>query len=395
MCFASLVARPLAFGMRRIPLAMTAMTALALVCAIALAAVRPARAEIAAATRARIDEIASVPVARGEAPAIMIGVISGNDRMIRSFGETALGSGVRPTATTEWEIGSITKTFTAMLLALYVQRGVVRYDDPLQKYVPAGVRVPRYRGRPITLLDLATHTSGLPKDPDLSGLRHLDTATMYERLAALQLTRAPGEQFEYSNWGFALLAHALMRATGDDYQKLVEREICAPLGMIDTRIDLIADEVARQAQGYGSEGFPRPHDNVTWPAFNGAGALRSTTADMMRYLAYNMGQTKTPLDTLLPDLHKRWHRGARGETSVGLAWQMLPMRGARKTVIWKNGATSGFFSYIGFVRESGTGVIVLANRKVSVGRIGMQILRTLNGAGSIIEQDPQDVDQDQ
>ena len=146
MCFASLVARPLAFGMRRFSLAMKAMIALVLVCAIALAAARPARAEIAAATRARIDEIASVPVARGEVPAVMVGVISGNDRMIRSFGETALGSGVRPTATTEWEIGSITKTFTAMLLALYVQRGVVQYDDPLQKYVPDGVRVPRYRG---------------------------------------------------------------------------------------------------------------------------------------------------------------------------------------------------------------------------------------------------------
>ncbi len=383
--------RPLAFGMRRISLIKMATIAFALIVALG----RPARAEIAAATRARIDEIASAPVAHGEAPAIMLGVISGSDRMIRAFGETALGSGVRPTATTEWEIGSITKTFTAMLLALYVQRGVVRYDDPLQKYVPDGVSVPSYHGRPITLLDLATHTSGLPKDPDLSGVRHLDTATMYQRLEAYQLTRAPGREFEYSNWGFALLAHALMRATGDDYQNLVEREICAPLAMVDTRIDLTPQEAARQAQGYSPEGFPRPHDNVTWPAFNGAGALRSTMDDMMRYLAYNMGQMKTPLDTLLPDLQKRWHRGGRARTGVGLAWQMVPMRGTHNTVIWKNGAASGFFSYIGFVKETGTGVIVLANRKVPVGRIGIQILRALNGAGSVIEEAPQEMDQDQ
>jgi len=369
--------------------------ALALISAIALAPRYSARAEIAAATRARIDEIASAPVAHGEAPAIMVGVISGNDRMIRGFGETALGSGVRPTATTEWEIGSITKTFTAMLLALYVQRGVVRYDDPLQKYVPDGVIVPRYRGRRITLLDLATHTSGLPKDPDLSGVRHLDAATMYQRLSAFQLTRAPGQQFEYSNWGFALLAHALAIAAGEDYQMLVEREICAPLGMIDTRIDLTPRETGRQAQGYGPEGFPRPHDNVTWPAFDGAGALRSTMDDMMRYLAYNMGQTKTPLAALLSDMQKPWHRGGRAETAAGLAWQMLPMHGTDKTVIWKNGAASGFFSYIGFVRETGTGVIVLANRKVPAGRIGMQILRALNGAGDSIEQAPQDADDDQ
>lgn len=369
--------------------------ALAVISAIALAPRYSARAEIAAATRARIDEIASAPIAHGDAPAIMVGVISGNDRMIRGFGETALGSGVRPTAATEWEIGSITKTFTAMLLALYVQRGVVRYDDPLQKYVPDGVIVPRYGGRQITLLDLATHTSGLPKDPDLSGVRHLDTAAMYQRLGAFRLTRAPGRQFEYSNWGFALLAHALTSAAGQDYQKLVEREICAPLGMIGTRIDLTPREIGRQAQGYGPEGFPRPHDNVTWPAFDGAGALRSTMDDMMRYLAYNMGETKTPLETLLPDLQKRWHRGGRAETAVGLAWQMFPMRGTNNTVIWKNGATSGFFSYIGFVRETGTGVIVLANRKVPAGRIGMQILRTLNGAGGGIGQAPQDADDDQ
>jgi D-alanyl-D-alanine-carboxypeptidase/D-alanyl-D-alanine-endopeptidase len=380
--------------MRRISRSAARTLSLALLAWLALAPARSARAEIAAETRARIDEIAAAPVSHGEAPAIMIGVIAGGDRMIRAFGETALGSGSRPTATTEWEIGSITKTFTAMLLALYVQRGVLRYDDPLQKYVPNGVNVPSYGGRPITLVELATHTSGLPKDPNLHGVRHLDSATMYQRLGAYQLTRAPGERFEYSNWGFALLAHALMRASGESYENLVEREICAPLGMIDTRIDLTPAELARQAQGYSPEGFPRPHDNVTWPAFNGAGALRSTTDDLMRYLAFNLGQSKTPLDALLPDLQKRWHRGARAGTAVGLAWQMQPMRGTGKTVIWKNGAASGFFSYIGLVKETGTGVIVLTNRKVAVGRIGMQILRILNGAGSVIEQPPDQIQDD-
>jgi len=351
-------------------------------------------AEIAAETRARIDEIASAPVAHGETPAIMIGVISGADRMIRGFGEIKLGSGARPTVTTEWEIGSITKTFTATLLALYVRRGIMHYTDPLQKYVPAGVIVPRYGNHLITLLDLATHTSGLPKDPDLSGVRHLGTDAMYRRLGAYRLRRPPGERFEYSNWGFALLAHAIERASGEDYQSLVEREICAPLGMIDTRIDLTPAEMARQAQGYSPEGIARPHDNVTWPAFNGAGALRSTMDDLMRYLAFNLGRAKTPLDILLPDLHKRWHRGGREGSAVGLAWQMAPIRGTKLTVVWKNGAVSGFFSYIGFVAKTGTGVIVLANRRVAVGRIGMQVLRTLNGAAITIEPPPEEMEDD-
>jgi D-alanyl-D-alanine-carboxypeptidase/D-alanyl-D-alanine-endopeptidase len=348
--------------------------------AAALVLAVPARGEIAPEMRARIDEIASAPVARGEAPAIMIGVRSGSDRMIRAFGETALGSGTRPTGTTVWEIGSVTKTFTAILLALYVQRGIVGYNDPLRKYVPQGVTVPSYEGREIRLIDLATHTAGLPKDPPLHGSHHLSDRRMYRMLSNFELTRRPGSKFEYSNWGYALLAHALMTASGEDYQQMVEREVCGPLGMTDTRIDLTPDEAARQAQGYGALGNPRPHTNSTWPAFNGAGALRSTMDDMMRYLGYNMGMTETPLDSLLPDLQRRWHRGGRPGTWVGLAWQMVPMHGTDHMIIWKNGAVSGFFAYIGFVKDSQTGVVVLANRKTPVGRIGVRILRVLNGA---------------
>jgi D-alanyl-D-alanine-carboxypeptidase/D-alanyl-D-alanine-endopeptidase len=352
-------------------------------------------------TRARIDEIASAPVRNDDVPGLIVGVIEGDGRMVRGYGETAIGSGVRPSAQTEWEIGSITKTFTAMLLALYVQRGVVHYDDPLQKYVPTGVVVPSYHGRQITLIDLATHTSGLPKDPPrkfLTGRRHLSVDAMYKLTSEYRLTRAPGEKFEYSNWGFALLANALMRATGLYYDQLVQTNIGVPLGLVDTRIDLTAGELAHQAQGYSPRGMPRPHDNRTWPAFNGAGALRSTMHDMMLYLAYNMGRANSTLNSLLPDLQRHWHTGGTPGNYVGLAWQMMPMRGTDHTVIWKNGAASGFFSYIGFVKETGTGVVVIANRKAPVARIAMKILRMLNEANVIEpnpmeEQEPEEPDQ--
>jgi len=347
----------------------------------------PSLGEIAPETRARIDEIASAPVRDGEVPGLIVGVMQGSDRMVRGYGEVAVGSGIRPNATTVWEIGSITKTFTAMLLAIYVQRGVLQYNDPLQKYVPSWVTVPSFEGRQIRLIDLATHTSGLPKDPELAGRRRLSVDEMYRMTAAYELRRRPGEMFQYSNWGFALLAHALERATGQDYQQLVESNICIPLGLVDTRIDLTPDEQARQAQGYGLGGGPKPHDNPTWPAFDGAGALRSTMDDMMRYLAFNMGQMNTPLSSLLPDLQRDWHAGGMPGTYVGLACQMFQMRGTDHTVIWKNGAASGFFSYIGFVKETGTGVVVLANHRVRVGRIAVHILRMLNGA-NIVEPQP-------
>lgn len=105
---------------------------------------------------------------------MIVGVRVGAAEQIFSYGETIRRSGRRPSPTTVFEIGSVTKTFTATLLALFAERGIVRLDDPLQAYVPGWVTVPSYGGRQITLLDLATHTSGLPKNPPLRGVRHLD-----------------------------------------------------------------------------------------------------------------------------------------------------------------------------------------------------------------------------
>ena len=343
-----------------------------------------AKAELAPETRARIDEMASRPVRNGEVPGLIVGVMQGSDRMIRGYGESVEGSGVRPTKDTIWEIGSITKTFTAMLLALYVQRGVVHYDDPLQKYVPDWVTVPSYEGRQIKLIDLATHTSGLPKDPILRGRDHLSVEEMYRITNAYQLTRTPGERFEYSNWGFALLAHALMRATGEDYEPLVESNICAPLGLLDTRINLTPDEAAA-----------KPKD-TTRPGCRS----RTTTRPGLRSTV----RARCAHDERHDDLSRVQHGAGNTPLSSScrtysvIAMRRCPVRmsawrgrcsrcAARPQVIWKNGAASGFFSYIGFVKETGTGVVVIANRKVKVGKIAIQILRMLNGA-NIIEPEP-------
>jgi serine-type D-Ala-D-Ala carboxypeptidase/endopeptidase len=157
-----------------------------------------------------------------------------------------------------------------------------------------------------------------------------------------------------------------MRAAGAGrYQPLVEREICQPLGMTDTRVELSAAEIPRRAQGYRKNGFPAPFEMPTWPAFTGAGALRSTMNDMLAYLAFNMGLTSTPLTPLPPTLQRRWHPTMRAGGYVGLAWQMMPLRGSGLTVTWKDGGTIGFSSFIAFVRETGTGVVVLVNTRGS------------------------------
>ena len=152
-------------------------------------------------------------VERGECAGVAVGTYDRGTPGFYAYGEMARGSGRLPTPTTEFEIGSITKVFTTTLLALYAQRQVIKLDAPLQNYVPPGVTVPRFGARQITLVDLATHTSGLPRQPPMPGDSY-SSSQMFAFLSSYQLQRAPGAQFEYSNLGVALLADALAQATG-------------------------------------------------------------------------------------------------------------------------------------------------------------------------------------
>ena len=330
-------------------------------------------------TGSAVAAIAAPLVERGACTGIAVGI---NDRGARSFyayGEVARGSGRRPTPTTEFEIGSITKVFTTTLLALYAQRQKIKLDAPLQNYVPQGVTVPSFGGRQITLVDLATHTSGLPRQPPMHGDSY-SPAEMFAFVSSYRPQRAPGTQFLYSNLGVALLAQALAQATGTPWEQLVRQDITAKLGMPDTRLKLDDEERTRLAVGYNRAGRQARENMPTWPAFNGAGALFSTISDMQRFLAWNMGEIKGALpDRLLEDLHKPRFALPRPGAGVGLAWHITPLGGG-SSVVWKNGGTLGYASYIGFVPQTRTGVVLLTNTKgCPATRAGYQILATLNG----------------
>ena len=160
-----------------------------------------------------VSALASELVQRGECVGIAVAVDKGGERGFYGFGSIEQGTGQLPNVATEFEIGSITKVFTTSLLALYAHRHVIRLDDPLQKYVPPDVTVPTFSGRQITLVDLATHTSGLPRAPPFRGDSY-SSNEMFAFRSTYHLTHAPGSRFEYSNLGVALLAHALQKATG-------------------------------------------------------------------------------------------------------------------------------------------------------------------------------------
>jgi CubicO group peptidase (beta-lactamase class C family) len=239
--------------------------------------------------------------------------------------------------------------------------------------------VPSFGARQITLVDLATHTSGLPRQPPIPGDSY-SSSEMFAYLTSYRLQRAPGTQFEHSNLGVALLADALAQATRTPWEQMVQQEITAKLGMPDTRLKLDDAERARLAIGYNQARQPARESMPTWPAFNGAGALFSTITDMQRFLAWNMGEIKADFpNNLLDDLHKSRFALPRPGAGVGLGWQIAPL-GADLSVVWKNGATRGYSSYIGLVPHASTGIVLLAfSAQCPVTRAGYQILATLNG----------------
>jgi serine-type D-Ala-D-Ala carboxypeptidase/endopeptidase len=354
-----------------------AMAALLCVTAVwpSFAQERPASQPVAAV----VDTLAGVLVARGECVGVAVGVDHGGVQGFFAYGEAVRGSGRRPEPRTEFQISSITKVFTTTLLALYANRHVVRLDAPLQNYVPRGITVPSFAGRQITLMELATHTSGLPRQPPRRG-DSLSPADMFAFLNSYRLPRAPGAQFEYSNFGVALLAHALAKATDTPWETLVERDITSKLGMPDTRLNLDNEQRARMAVGYDQAGMRAREKLSNWPAFNGAGALFSTVNDLMKFLAWNEGEAKSDLNSLLDDLHKPRFALRRPGAAMGLAWHILPMGTSGSSIAWKNGGTLGYSSYIGFVPGAKSGIVVLSNTvSCPAAGVGAQILATLNG----------------
>ena len=178
--------------------------------------------------------------------AIVVGFIDPNGTRIFSFGNMSKAHNVPVNGNTFFDIGSITKTFTTLLLADMATQGVVNLTDPIEKYLPASVKVPEFRGHKITLENLASHTSGLPEWPSNIWLNNkvgvfnpnYNETMLYQGLSNTTLTREPGSEFQYSSFGIGLLAHILSLKAGLPYEQLVKHRILDVLGMNDTKITL-------------------------------------------------------------------------------------------------------------------------------------------------------------
>lgn len=309
---------------------------------------------------------------------VVVGVIDARGRRVIAHGVSDPADNRPVDGKTLFEIGSVTKVFTGLLLADMVQRGEVKLDDPVVEHLPPGVVLPTRHGKAITLLDLTTHTSGLPRLP--ANMAMADPQNPYAdyteaRLDAFlrdyTLTRDIGASYEYSNLGVGLLGRALAHRDGGDYETVLRRRVLAPLGMSDTAIALPPALAARFSVGHAGDLTPTPHWAL--PTLAGAGGLRSSADDLLKLLAAELGYVDTPLKTAMAEqLVPR--RPAAGKTQVALGWHVAP-NGAGE-IVSHGGATMGFQSFVGFDRASGLGVVVLSNTASLIGaeNLGLHLL---------------------
>lgn len=314
------------------------------------------------------------PFVRRKVAGVVAGVVRGDDRLVRSFGVSGTNHRLGPDSV--FEIGSITKTFTAVLLADMAERGQVTLEDPIGAYLPSDVPTPSKGGRQIELLDLATHTAGLPSVPRnmvphllrnrSNPYAHYSQSELYGGVEKARIKRSIGRRFRYSNFGFGLLGHVLERAAGESYEKLVIERVCLPLGMPDTSIGVGPDVRPLLVQGHSRK---KPVPAWDLPAFAGAGALRSNASDMLRFLKAHLEPQNTSLAPALLTAQEPRRPIKIGKREVCLAW-LRSKNESGNWVTWHNGGTGGFASFAGFSREAGVGLVVLSNSRMSMGLNG-------------------------
>lgn len=323
----------------------------------------------------RIEQAITKRIADGEYPAMVVAVIDGGHSHVYGFGK--LSNGKPPGSDTVFQIGSVTKTFTATLLAEAVDKGEVTLDTPVATLLPA-FKLPSRDDKQITLGEIASQFSGLPRLPtNLAPTNPKDPYADYDAarlrafLAGYTLPRDPGASYEYSNLGFGLLGYALAQRTGKSYAELLQSQVLVPLGMSSTSATFTQPLDSRWAMGHDMEGqLAQPwHLGV----LAGAGAINSTGADMLRYLRANMAQSDVPLQDAMRLAHKP-RRLIGGDESIGLAW--MTRHDKAGDVVWHNGMTGGYASFIGFTADGHRGVVILTNVEQSVNDLGFATLLT-------------------
>lgn len=299
-----------------------------------------------------------------------VGIVERGRRRVIVHGKQDSGAARSVAADTVFEIGSLTKVFTALLLADMVNRNELQFDDPVERHLPSGFRLPLRNGRAITLSDLATHTSGLPIFPPIAGnaLTARTASSFFEALSrytvsdlrtwlgGLTLSRDPGAQWEYSNVGYGLLGLALANRARTTYDVLLHRRIIGPLRLDDTTLHPTGNMTRRLAAGHDPSLAPIPPLDIG--IFAPGGALRSSVENLLRFVSAVLPDSGSPLEVpagLLLTI-RRPAPAVGGEQALG--WDVVT---GIDPFIAKDGVTAGQAASIAVDASKHAGVVVLSN----------------------------------
>lgn len=314
--------------------------------------------------------------------ALVIGIYQRGNHFIQGFGKFSGTNGRLPDAQTLFEIGSITKPFTAIALARMVEDGLMKLEDPLGLYLPQGIASPKTNGQEITLNDLATHTSGLPRLPEnfydvsknrLNPYATYTTKDLFDSLATIKLKSEPGKKWEYSNYGYGLLGKILELRTGKSYEDLIQEYVCRPLGLLNTTTQPSSLQKERLTPGHSPKGQIVP--NWDFDALPGCGAIRSNVEDLLKFIEANLGKCDPRISLALNKTQECLFKKDNGW--MGLGWRIYEIGG--RTFHFHNGGTGGYVSFLVFDKARQFGVVLLSNygdalmRDFTLDKIGMAL----------------------
>jgi CubicO group peptidase (beta-lactamase class C family) len=291
-----------------------------------------------------------------------------------NYGETAKGNNNIPDNRTIFEIGSISKTFTAILLADAVNKGKIKLDDPVNKYLPDSIPAIKFDGVSVTVKSLINHSSGIPRMPDNFTANKTDPYIDYDDRKLFGFyknfkpVRKPGDKYEYSNLAVGTVGVILERINKDSYENMLLKTICKPLGMNDTKEYLRGQDSARFAKGYDDGNFVAPWN---FKAFMGAGGIRSTTADMILYAQAQLGTASPALNTDIQLTHTVTFKTA--DATLGMAWHYL--KPGKDEILFHNGGTGGYKSYLAVNLQKKFALVILSNTTISVDGVGNGLMK--------------------
>ena len=316
----------------------------------------------------------------GLVPSLVVGICQNGESYVYGLGEISEANPVAPDGKTLFEVGSISKVFTGVLLADAVDRGTVKLDDPLSKYFPDGVKAPQRDEKEVLLWHLSTHTSGLPRIPDNmkdvasdNPYKSYDAKRLWEFMGRAELATEPGTTYAYSNLGAGLLGTILADASKSTYEKLLKDRITKPLGMTNTAVSLTRKQKKALATPHAGGRAVSVWD---FDALVGCGGIRSNVDDMLKFIKATLSQGGNPVERAITRSTERKFDLPNAPAGIGLGWHIAQ----DGSTLWHNGQTGGYHSAMFISKGFNLGVVVLSNGDASSIDEGAQkILQSLLG----------------